>query len=66
MSNENKSSLPSSEEGEETTKANRVVKYNEKFNVPEQTEEEEAETHENAEVENLADNSKIKRRKNGL
>jgi hypothetical protein len=61
---ENKSSVSSSEE--DTTKAERVVKYNEKFNVPEQTEEEEAQTHENAEVENLADNDKIKRRKSGL
>jgi hypothetical protein len=34
------------------------VKYNEKFNVPEQSEEEEAETHDNAEVENLAEESK--------
>ena len=64
MSDENESSLPSSEE--DTTKAQRVVKYNEKFNVPEQTEEEEAETHENAEVEDLADDSKIKRKKSGL
>jgi hypothetical protein len=48
---ENKSSVSSSSE-EDTTKAERVVKYNEKFNVPEQTEEEEAQTHENAEVEN--------------
>ena len=62
---ENKSSLSSSEE-EKSTKAQRVVKYNEKFNVPEQTEEEEAKTHENAEVEQLADNSEIKRRKSGL
>ena len=62
---ENKSSLSSSEE-EDTTKTERVVKYNEKFNVPEQTEEEEAETHENAKVENLADNDKIKHRKSGL
>ncbi len=60
---ENKSSLSSSEE--ESNKAQRVVKYNEKFNVPEQTEEEEATIHENAEIENLADNSEIKRRKNG-
>jgi hypothetical protein len=62
---EDKSSLSSSEE-EDNTKAQRVVKYNEKFNVPEQTEEEEAKTHENAEVEHLADNSEIKRRKSGL
>ncbi|HKG89748.1 MAG TPA: hypothetical protein VKA95_15630 [Nitrososphaeraceae archaeon] len=61
---ENKSSLSSSEE--KSTKAQRVVKYNEKFNVPEQTEEEEAKTHENAEVEQSADNSEIKRRKSGL
>lgn len=61
---ENKSSLSSSEE--KSTKAQRVVKYNEKFNVPEQTEEEEAKTHENAEVEQLADNREIKRRKSGL
>lgn len=61
---ENKSSLSSSEE--ESNKAQRVVKYNEKFNVPEQIEEEEAKTHENAEVEQLADNSEIKRRKSGL
>jgi hypothetical protein len=60
---ENKSSLSPSEE--KSTKAQRVVKYNEKFNVPEQTEEEEAKTHENAEVEQLADNSEIKRRKSG-
>jgi len=70
MSDEgNKSSLSSSEEEEEeeeTTKPQRVVKYNEKFNVPEQTEEEESKTHENAEVEHLADNSEIKRRKSGL
>ena len=70
MSDEgNKSSLSSSEEEEEeeeTTKAQRVVKYNEKFNVPEQAEEEESKTHENAEVEHLADNSEIKRRKSGL
>ena len=63
---ENKSSLSSSEEEGDTTKAERVVKYNEKFNVPEQTEEEEAKTHENAEVEDLADDSKIKRKKSGL
>jgi hypothetical protein len=63
---ENKSSVSSSSSEEDTTKAERVVKYNEKFNVPEQTEEEEAQTHENAEVENLADNDKIKRRKSGL
>jgi hypothetical protein len=44
-------------------RAQRVVKYNEKFNVPEQTEKEEAETYENAEAEHLADEREIKRRK---
>jgi hypothetical protein len=44
-------------------RAQRVVKYNEKFNVPEQTEKEEAETHENAEVDHLADEKAIERRK---
>jgi hypothetical protein len=52
MSNEN-----------EDTAAKRVVRKNEKFNIPDQTEQEEAETHENASVENLADNEEIKRRK---
>ena len=33
------------------------------FHVPDQTEEEEAEIHENAPVENLADDNEIKRRK---
>ena len=47
----------------EDTAAKRVVKKNEKFNVPDQTEKEEAETHENAPVENLADDKEIKRRK---
>ena len=47
----------------EETPAKRVVRKNEKFNVPDQTEEEEAETHENDPVENLADDNEIKRRK---
>jgi hypothetical protein len=38
---------------EKSSKAERVVKYNEKSNVPEQTEQEEAETFEDAEPENL-------------
>lgn len=50
-------------ENEEDTAAQRVVRKNEKFNVPDQTEEEEAETHENAPVENLADDDEIKGRK---
>ena len=50
-------------EDETTEKAKRVIKYNEKFNVPIQTEKGEAETHENAEVENLADEKEIKRRR---
>jgi hypothetical protein len=46
-----------------SAKAERVVKHNEKFNVPEQTEKEEAETHGNREVEHLADDKEIQRRK---
>jgi hypothetical protein len=52
-----------SEDENATAKAERVVKYNEKFNIPEQTEKEEAETHENSEVEHLADDKEIERRK---
>lgn len=40
---------------DEEPTAKRVVKRNEKFNVPDQTEEQEAETHENAEVEHLVE-----------
>ena len=46
-----------------SARAERAVKFNEKFNVPEQTEKEEAETHGNAEVEHLAQNREIDRRK---
>jgi hypothetical protein len=57
--NENNNNSYSSAE----VRARRAVKYNEKFNIPEQTEKEEAETHENAEVEHLADEKEIERRK---
>ena len=40
-----------------------IVRKNERFNVPDQTEEEEAKIHENAPVENLADDDEIKGRK---
>ena len=50
-------------ENEEDTAAKRVVRKNEKFNVPDQTEEEESETHDNAPVENLTDNNEIKKEK---
>jgi hypothetical protein len=56
---ENKSQF----EDETSEKAKRVVKYNEKFNVPIQTEKGEAETHESAEVEHLADEKEIKRKR---
>ncbi len=46
--------------------AERVVRHNEKFNVPLQTEQEEAETFENAPVEDLADNTEIRRKKEGI
>jgi hypothetical protein len=39
------------------------IRQQEGFNVPDQTEKEEAETHENASVENLADDKEIKKRK---
>lgn len=44
-------------------RAERVIKHNEKFNVPIQTEKEEAETFENAEVQHLADENEIMRKK---
>lgn len=47
----------------EDTASTRVVRKNEKFNVPDQTEKEEAETHENALVENLAEDEEIKRKR---
>jgi hypothetical protein len=48
---------------EKSSKADRVVKYNEKFNVPKQTEKEKAETFENAKPEVLADEKVIKQKK---
>jgi len=50
-------------EDEKSEKAERVVRYNERDNVPTQTEKGEAETHENAETEHLADEKEIKRKK---
>ena len=58
MSNEN-----NNKDNSTKVSAKRVVKYNEKFNVPDQTEKEEADVHENAPVEHLADEKEIKRRK---
>ena len=46
--------------------AERVVEHNEKFNVPVQTEEEEAEVFENANTENKVDGKEIRRRKEGF
>lgn len=46
--------------------AERVVQRNEKFNVPVQTEEEEAEVFENASPKNKADEQEIRRRKEGF
>ena len=48
-----------STENEEAA-STRVVRKNEKFNVPDQTEKEEAETHENAPV---AEDEEIKRKR---
>lgn len=61
--------LHMSDEAEESgaeKSAERVVKHNEKSNVPLQTEEEEAETFENAKVEHLADDREIRQKKKGL
>ena len=44
-------------------RARKAVRFNERFNVPEQTEKEEAESHGRDEGENLADNKEIERRK---
>lgn len=46
--------------------SDRVVKHNEKFNVPLQTEKEEAETLEDAPTENLASDKEIGQKKKGL
>jgi hypothetical protein len=46
--------------------AKRVVEHNEKFNVPLQTEEEEAEVFENASPEKTVDEQEIRRKKEGF
>ena len=46
--------------------AESVVEHNEKFSVPVQTEEEEAQVFENASPENLANEQDIRRKKEGL
>ena len=46
--------------------AERVVEHNEKFNVPVQTEKEEAQVFENASPENRADEQEIRRKKDGF
>jgi hypothetical protein len=46
--------------------AERVVEHNKKFNVPVQTEEEEAEVFENASPQNIANEQEIRRKKEGL
>ena len=45
--------------------ADRVVEHNEKFNVPVQTEKEEAEVFENTSPENMANEQEIRRKKEG-
>jgi hypothetical protein len=44
-------------------RAKKAVKFNERFNVPEQTEKEEAESHGKNVAENVADDKEIERRK---
>jgi hypothetical protein len=46
--------------------AERVVKHNDKFNVPVQSEEEDSEVFEDASPENRADEQEIRRKKEGL
>lgn len=46
--------------------AERVVKHNDKFNAPVQTEEEESEVFEDASPENKADEREIRRKKEGF
>ena len=46
--------------------AERVVEHNEKFNVPVQIEEEEAQVFESATPENIANEQEIRRKKEGL
>jgi hypothetical protein len=46
--------------------AEQVVEHNEKFNVPVQTEKEEAQVFENASSEYSADEQEIRRKKEGL
>lgn len=46
--------------------AERVVKHNDKFNVPVQTEEEESEVFEGASPENKVDKHEIRRKKEGF
>ena len=49
--------------GDAAVRARKAVQFNERFNVPEQTEKEEAESHGKAEAENLADDKEIAKRK---
>jgi hypothetical protein len=46
--------------------AKRVVEHNEKFNVPVQTEKPEAEVFENTSPENIVNDQKIRRSKEGI
>jgi hypothetical protein len=46
--------------------SHRVVKHNEKFNVPIQSEKEEAEVFEDAKPEHLANEGEIRRKKTGI
>ncbi len=52
--------------GDPKKSAERVVEHNEKFNVPVQTEKEEAQVFGNASPENIAHEKEIRRKKEGL
>jgi hypothetical protein len=58
--------MSNSPDDDSSESAERVVRNNDKFNVPVQTEKEEAEVFENAEAENLADEEEIRQKKQGM
>jgi hypothetical protein len=58
--------MSNSPDDDSSESAERVVRHNDKFNVPVQTEKEEAETFENAELEDLADEEEIRQKKQGM
>lgn len=58
--------MSNSPDDDSSESAERVVGHNDKFNVPVRTEKEEAETFENAEAEDLANEEEIRQKKQGM